>query len=121
MLVYTPPFQKLFVELGKLKAAKDEKKGSEKTPLVEAMIEFVKEFVVDDVRLTNGHGLTNGWGGGKGKEKEKERQWEDSNLDGGEDEGMWGGESFIPTYVYDALKEKKRFDNMRVSFLAEDD
>ncbi|KAF8343378.1 hypothetical protein F5887DRAFT_1212517 [Amanita rubescens] len=26
---------------------------------------------------------------------------------------MWEGESFIPTYVYDALKEKKRFDNMR--------
>ncbi|KAF8343375.1 hypothetical protein F5887DRAFT_918597 [Amanita rubescens] len=43
----------------------------------------------------------------------KERQWEDGNQDGGKDEGMWEGESFIPTYVYDALKEKKRFDNMR--------
>ncbi len=121
MLVYTPPVQKLFVELGRLKGGKDDKekmKGADKTPLVSAMIEFVKEFVVDDVRLVNGHGLANGWGGGKGKEKE--RQWEDGNRDGGEDEGMWEGESFIPTYVYDALKEKKRFDNMRVSVWVED-
>lgn len=28
-----------------------------------------------------------------------------------EDDGV---DSFIPTYVYDAMKEKKRFDNMRV-------
>ncbi|KAF8343381.1 hypothetical protein F5887DRAFT_1283604 [Amanita rubescens] len=114
MLVYTPPVQKLFVELGRLKGDKEKMKGSsDKTPLVDAMIEFIKDFVVDDVRLVNGHALVNGWGGGGGKGKEKERQWEDGNRDGGEDEGMWEGESFIPTYVYDALKEKKRFDNMR--------
>ncbi|KAF8334570.1 hypothetical protein F5887DRAFT_1256417 [Amanita rubescens] len=113
MLVYTPPVQKLFVELGRLKGDKEKMKGSsDKTPLVDAMIEFIKDFVVDDVRLVNGHVLANGWGGG-GKGKEKERQWEDGNQGGGEDEGMWEGESFIPTYVYDALKEKKRFDNMR--------
>ncbi|KAF8343383.1 hypothetical protein F5887DRAFT_1159792 [Amanita rubescens] len=112
MLVYTPPVQKLFVELGRLKGDKEKTKGSDKTPLVDAMIEFIKDFVVDDVRLVNGHALANGWGGG-GKGKEKERQWEDGNQGGGEDEGMWEGESFIPTYVYDALKEKKRFDNMR--------
>jgi len=34
-------------------------------PLVDAMM---KDFVVDDVRLVNGHALVNGWGGGgKGK------------------------------------------------------
>ncbi len=47
-------------------------------------------------------------------------RWEDGNQDGDEDERMWGGGSFIPTYVYDALKEK-RFDNMRVSVWAKDD
>ena len=40
---------------------------------------------------------------GKGKERD---------LSGDEDD-EWD-ESFIPTYVYDALKEKKRFDHMRV-------
>jgi hypothetical protein len=26
------------------------------------------------------------------------------------------GEAFVPTYVYEAMKENKRFDTMRVSF-----
>ena len=114
MLVYTPPFQRLFVELGRLKGVvvvgKDLKdRGKEGTPLVDAMIEFVKEFVVP-VDGGGGGLAVNGWGGGgKGKEKERESEW----GDGGRDEGMWEGESFVPTYVYDAMKEKKRFDNMR--------
>ena len=113
MLVYTPPFQRLFVELGRLKGAvvvagKDLKERErEGTPLVDAMVEFVKEFVVPvDGAAVNGWG----GGGGKGKEKEREGEWGDGN------DGMWEGESFVPTYVYDAMKEKKRFDNMRVSW-----
>ena len=27
----------------------------------------------------------------------------------------WDLDSFLPTYIYDAMKEKKRFDTMRVS------
>lgn len=47
-------------------------------------------------------------GKGKGKEKEMLEAAEgDNNTDEWDD-------SFIPTYVYDALKEKKRFDHMRV-------
>ena len=117
MLVYTPPFQKLFVELGRLKGAKDnkgKKKSTDKTPLVDAMIEFVKEFVVDDVCSANGSGLADGWGGGN------EMESEDGSQDSSEDEGMWEGESFIPTYVYNALKKKRRFDNMWVSVWAKD-
>ena len=105
MLVYTPPFRRLFVELGRLKGAVvgvgKEIGGAEGTPLVDAMVEFVKEFVVGA-----------GGAGGKGKEKERGWAWED----GGRDNEMWEGESFVPTYVYDAMKEKKRFDNMGVSF-----
>ena len=105
MLVYTPPFRRLFVELGRLKGAVvgvgKEMGGAEGTPLVDAMVEFVKEFVVGA-----------GGAGGKGKEKERAWAWED----GGRDNEMWEGESFVPTYVYDAMKEKKRFDNMGVSF-----
>ena len=39
------------------------------------------------------------------------------------EEVKWGGEKtrmegqpFLPTYVYDAMKVKKRFEHMRVSF-----
>jgi hypothetical protein len=29
-----------------------------------------------------------------------------------------GGQSFLPTYIYDAMKVRKRFEHMRVSFLS---
>lgn len=67
-----------------------QKEGSKATPLVDATIQFLKEFQSDPVDP-------------KAKGKEVNRA---------EDDGL---ESFIPTYVYDAMKEKKRFDNMRVS------
>ena len=34
-----------------------------------------------------------------------------------EDEDDWDGDSFLPTYIYDAMKAKKRFDNMGVCFI----
>jgi ubiquitin carboxyl-terminal hydrolase 10 len=58
-------------------------------PLVDATIEFLKEF-----QRVPAHS--------KRKGREVDREKED------------GLESFIPTYVYDAMKEKKRLDNMRV-------
>jgi len=58
-------------------------------PLVDATIEFLKEF-----QPILAHS--------KRKGKEVDREDKD------------GLGSFIPTYVYDAMKEKKRFDNMRV-------
>ena len=84
-------------------------------PLVEATVEFVKAFSARTVEggasLVNGRGKMNGYvkgrGSGKGKERERERgdEWEE-----------WGGESFLPSYVFDAMKENKRFDFMRVGF-----
>lgn len=68
-----------------------QKEGGKATPLVDATIEFLKEFNPVEVDP-------------KAKGKEVDRQEED------------GLESFIPTHVYDAMKEKKRFDNMRVGF-----
>ena len=51
------------------------------------------------------YGYVSGNGGGAGEMKMKDA----ANEDGG------GGESFLPTYVYDAMKVKKRFEHMRVS------
>lgn len=113
MLVYTVPFQRLFFEIGRLSVGpgKEGKDSASTTPLVDAMVEFVKEFIVTDAEHEGNPGsgnvtnvTVNGWG--KGKEKERERE------NGDEDE-LWGTESFLPSYVYEAMKEKKRFDNMR--------
>ena len=74
-------------------------KGRE-TPLVDATVEFLKEF--DIVEENNSK---------KGKGKEVDRSGSGGE---GDDSGL---DSFIPTKIYDAMKEKKRFDNMRVSTL----
>ncbi|KAK2459503.1 hypothetical protein APHAL10511_008487 [Amanita phalloides] len=153
MLVYTLPFQRFFVELGRIRGRgrmldneKKEKEDNEKekeeeeeeekasrTPLVDAMVEFVKEFVVleDDVASSgaHAHATVNGHGNGSGSAsasapkvsggKGKERETNDSLFYGGgqQEEGGGGGggseESFVPTSVYEAMKEKKRFDTMR--------
>ena len=124
ILVYCPPFHKLFSELGKLLVGpvvgghgKDDANkipASGSTPLVDATAAFLQEFVQDkrkarkiEVVSRNGVNGSSGSGrSGKGKEREiKEDRMEDDD---------WDGDSFLPGYVYDAMKAKKRFDNMRV-------
>ena len=97
---------------GKEDANKIPASGS--TPLVDATAAFLQEFVQDkrkarkiEVVSRNGVNGSSGSGrSGKGKEREiKEDRMEDDD---------WDGDSFLPGYVYDAMKAKKRFDNMRV-------
>ena len=58
--------------------------------------------------LTNGNSVTR-----KGKEKETMNGVVDDDSGGGEVD--WEAcDSFLPTYVYEAMKLKKRFDHMRV-------
>ncbi|KAK7455261.1 hypothetical protein VKT23_011133 [Stygiomarasmius scandens] len=117
VLLYCPPFFRLFFELGKHlpSSGVDEPvvgNNPLKVPLVKATIEFLRDFLPPEKKSKEGKGESgvgsgaspSGSGKGKGKEKEKEEYGE-------EDE--WERESFIPTYVYDAMKEKKRFDGMR--------
>lgn len=74
-------------------------KGRE-TPLVDATVEFLKEFDVVE---------------GKPETKSKKGKGKEVDRSGSGEEGDdFGLDSFIPTKVYDAMKEKKRFDNMRV-------
>lgn len=121
VLVYCPPFNRLFSELGRVLVGpviggSGGKEGG--TPLVDATVEFLKEFRDDEKKRrererARGSGVASGSGGrGKGKEKEKEREREVE-----EEEDDWDGDSFLPSNVYDALKEKKRFDHMRVGYL----
>lgn len=95
VLVYCPPFHRLFTELGKyLPGPAPHAPGANATPLVDAIIQFMKEFGVKESEKR------------EGKAKGKEREEDFDELD-----------SFIPTYVYDAMKEKKRFASMVVSFV----
>ncbi|GLB34542.1 putative cysteine proteinase [Lyophyllum shimeji] len=100
VLVYCPPFLRLFTELGRFGFGIREEKSP--APLVDAMVEFVREFSMAPKKRK---GMTKGKGTGKGKGKERAEEAEEDE----EDEGV----SFLPSYVYDAMKEKTVFDGMR--------
>jgi ubiquitin carboxyl-terminal hydrolase 10 len=90
VLIYCPPFYRLFHDLAKF----DADVSNTKTPLVAATVRFLDEFMPKTRPAPEGKG------------KAVDRGYSD-------DEDLM--DSFIPTYIYDALKEKKRFDHMRVS------
>lgn len=95
VLVYCPPFNRLFTELGKYLTGPvvgSQKDGTKATPLVDSTIQFLKEFMPEPPKADP-------------KSKGKEREEDD----------FYEMESFIPTYIYDVMKEKKRFANMIVS------
>ncbi|EJD53217.1 cysteine proteinase [Auricularia subglabra TFB-10046 SS5] len=101
-LVYCTPFHRLFVELGRLSAAAaaapatqsklrgavGARLGATPTPLVDATINFLDEFAPVPAQTAS---------------EERDRARSPSG----------DSDAFIPTYIYDALKEKKRFDSMR--------
>lgn len=124
VLVYCHPFQRLFIELGRLLGKEGERGGSvngngnagggkpvkSQTPFIDATVEFLKEFVEEERERKKKDGAFGFSGkGGKGKEKEVLR-----DEDGAGEEDEWP-ESFLPSYFYEAMKEKKRFESMRVS------
>ena len=160
VLVYCPPFQRLFAELGKVLSGTtvvgsspllngsgpssssasasgstsppiNELNGKEKdasgmTPLVDATVEFLREFRDDkkpksktrkQVRSRKGSVLVNGTGsasGARSKGKEKETMGVDGSADDDSEVDWDACDSLLPTYLYDAMKLKKRFDHMKV-------
>jgi ubiquitin carboxyl-terminal hydrolase 10 len=106
LLVYCPPFWKLFRELGRLMSPRDREEGQgtsgSATQLVDATVRFLQEFVYEEKMPLPTQQSQHQTRNANVKEEEDEKKQDD------------GVDSFIPTYVYDAMKEKKRFDNMRV-------
>jgi len=106
LLVYCPAFWKLFRELDRLIGPRDggegQGTGGSATLLVDATVRFLEEFVYEEKTPLPTQQSQQQTGNVNGKEEKDEKK---------EDDGV---DSFIPTYVYDAMKEKKRFDNMRV-------
>lgn len=103
LLVYSPPFWRLFKELSRLMGQREQGEGQGRgdgaTPLVDATVKFLEEFVYEEKKPLPTQQVS------RGKAKEEEEKKEEEGVD-----------SFMPTYVYDAMKEKKRFDTMRVCF-----
>ena len=128
VLVYCPPFRRLFVELGRLLApdginSKDKptnnanKGQANGSTLINATASFLQEFLdpSEKNRTDSGArtGINNSSGSAvKGSGKGKEKEFKDENTVG----DNWD-ESFLPNYVYDVIKTKKRFDTMRVGYI----
>jgi hypothetical protein len=102
LLVCCPPFLDLFRELGQLLGQHEEGEISRATtPLMNATVRFLDEFSYKEKSsLTQQFPLQVS----RGYVKE------------GEENGVV--DRFIPTYVYDAMKEKRQLINVRVRFRA---
>ncbi|ESK98263.1 ubiquitin c-terminal hydrolase [Moniliophthora roreri MCA 2997] len=87
VLLYCEPFWNMFIQLGELLP-----EGEEEHALARATADFIRDFLPMEDRR-------------KGKERAVEK--EDEEWDEAEE-----AEAFIPTYVYDALRTKKRFDGL---------
>ena len=88
MLVYCAPFYNLFTLIGREVPAD----FGNSTPLMEAVINFLREFHVLD------------------KAQSASEDWLVPTMPTG------ASEAFVPEFVYDAMRLNKRFDQMRVSF-----
>ena len=108
LLVYCPPFWNLFSDLGRLTSqtgrrgrGEGQQAGSVATPLVDATVRLLDEFVYKDKPSLTQQSPQRAEKG-KAREDEKEKEVDD------------GTNPFLPTYVYDAMKEKKRLKDMLV-------
>ena len=96
LLVNSPPFCNLFRELGDLRrrpGAAVPETGGGATPLVDATVKFLKEFIVQESPLTQQQSKPATGGTSRADEERKD----DNVVD-----------SLEPTYMYDAMKGKKQ-------------
>src|SRR5437879_361916 len=105
-------------------ATTEARSSSSAYPLVDATVDFLREFVEKAEERERGKSnvtangsssssMRGGGGGGKGKERDA------TGGVGIGTRGGWNGadpELFLPTYIYDAMEAKKRIDSMQVSF-----
>ena len=106
LLVHSSPFRNLFREVGDLKAQHEAgslNNGGGATPLVDATMRFFEEFVYKDEPPQTQQPLPQA-AGGKLRDDEEAKK-EHNAVD-----------SFEPTYVYDAMKEKRQLKILLVRF-----
>jgi Ubiquitin carboxyl-terminal hydrolase len=106
LLVYSPPFWNLVWQLEDLKGRRGGglEPGGCATPLVDAMIKFFDEFVFKDKEPPPTQQPLQQPETTKGKVKEGEVEKKDNKI----------MDSFEPTYLYEAMKEKSQLKHMLV-------
>jgi ubiquitin carboxyl-terminal hydrolase 10 len=109
LLVHTPPFWKLFRELGDLRGqrrAGGPETGGGATPLVDATVRFSEEFMVKEKEppLT----LQPPQQAARVQPREDEEEKTEYKV----------ADSFEPTYMYDAMKENRQLQKLLVRFRA---
>ena len=103
LLVNLPPFWNLFRELGDLKAQRGTglpETGGGATPLLDATVRFFKEFSVGE--------------GSPSKQRRSQPATDGTSRAGEEKKGDDVVDSFEPTYMYDAMKEKMQLKHLLV-------
>ena len=104
LLLRSPPFWDLFRNLGNLKGpgAGGSDTGGSATPLADATVRFFDEFVFKEELPSTQEPLQQA-AGGKLRDVEGEMKEHDAE------------DSFEPTYLYDAMREKEKLKKMLVS------
>jgi ubiquitin carboxyl-terminal hydrolase 10 len=106
LLVHSPPFWNLFRELGDLKGQRGAaglETGGGATPLVDATARFMEEFMIKEEPPPTRQPPQQA-ADGKLKEDEEAKKEHDFV------------DSFEPTYMYDAMKEKRQLNNLLVRY-----
>jgi ubiquitin carboxyl-terminal hydrolase 10 len=100
LLVNTPPFWNLFRNLKAQREAGIPETGGGVTPLVDATVRFFKEFLVEEESPSAQQQSQPATGGTSTADERKN----DGNV----------VDSFEPTYLYDAMKEKRQLKPLLV-------
>jgi ubiquitin carboxyl-terminal hydrolase 10 len=111
LLVNSPPFWNLFRGLEDLKGQRGAGSleiSSGKTPLVDAMVRFFEEFMYKEKEPPSIQQPPEQDAGGKPRKNEEEKK-ENRVVD-----------SFEPTYMYDAMNEKRQLMKFLVRSRAQD-
>jgi hypothetical protein len=101
LLVNLPPFWNLFRELSDLKGKRGAETGGGATPLVDTTIRFFNEFMVGEESPAAQQQSQLATGGTSADEERKDS--DDSIVN-----------AFEPTYMYDAMKEKRQLKRLLV-------
>jgi hypothetical protein len=103
LLLHSPPFWNLFRKLGDLKWQREAgglETGGSATPLADATVRFFDEFIFKEESPSTQQPPQQS-AGGKPSESEEAKEHD-------------AKDSFEPTYLYDAMKEKKHLRNLLV-------
>ena len=105
LFVHSPPFWNLFSELGVLKEQREARSpaaGGSATPLVDATVRFVEEFVFEEKEPPSTQQAPQQAAGGKPKDNEDAKK------------ELNAMSPLEPTYIYDAMKEKRQLKDLLV-------